>query len=293
MAFNPLPEPIRFDAPKKGPHLAVFGAVHGDEPCGAQAILDFVPKIQSGALPLLAGSVTFVPVCNPLAHKRGTRYVDRNLNRDLRPREKTEAYEDSLANILCPILESCDFLLDLHSYNAQGPAFIWAGEESEAEKKFRRALGPTIELFGWEEAYAKLAGERKEVSGIGTTEYARRFGAVANTLECGFHQDPKAVPVALQAIRGALAHVGLCPREESLPATYSLERRIKMTEIFFRRDQGRFARSWAHLDSVGAGEPIAFAENGAPVTASEDGFVIFPNPDCRIGDEWFYFGTSA
>jgi predicted deacylase len=45
---------------------------------------------------------------------------DRNLNRNLRPTAVPQDFEDRIANVLCPLLDAHDVLLDLHSF--QGPA---------------------------------------------------------------------------------------------------------------------------------------------------------------------------
>ena len=87
-----------------GPRLLVTGAVHGNEVCGTLAIRRVLAEIESGALVIRRGSVTFVPVCNPLAFQRGQRAGDRNLNRALEPKPFPADYEDRLANWLCLLL---------------------------------------------------------------------------------------------------------------------------------------------------------------------------------------------
>ena len=52
-----------------GSRLLVLGAVHGNEVCGTQAIRQILQEIDSGELALQRGSVTFVPVTNPLAYQ--------------------------------------------------------------------------------------------------------------------------------------------------------------------------------------------------------------------------------
>lgn len=284
---------VRFEAPKPGKHLLVLGAVHGDEICGPAAIDALVPEIASGALPLVAGRVTFVPVCNPQAYAQGQRYIDHNLNRDLRRREKPVDYEDHLANLLCPLLEECDVLLDCHSYAAQGPAFIWAGVETPEEQAFCRCLGPEIELFGWAPSYARLLGQVDGTIAIGTTEYMRQFGGMGVTLECGSNQDPRSVDVARLAIRRAMAFCGLCAAEEGVSSSFPLKTRGRLEEIYWQQDRGTFVKDWHHMDAVAAGETIALREDGTSLCALQDGFIIFPRADCPVGDEWFYFGVNA
>ena len=45
-----------------GQRLLVLGAVHGNEICGTQAILQLMKELEDGRLTIERGSVTFVPV---------------------------------------------------------------------------------------------------------------------------------------------------------------------------------------------------------------------------------------
>ena len=281
---------LTYSSPKIGRRLVVLGGVHGNEVCGTKAIRAFLPKLDSGAVEIVAGSVTFVPCCNPLAFERGARYVDHNLNRHLCRKESPKDYEDQVANILCPVLEACDVLLDLHSYHTHGPAFIFAGPDGTEETAFRRSLGPAIEVYGWADGYARALGKANDTTSNGTTEYTRLHGGVALTLECGHHADPSSVDVATQAIENAMAYCGLTERTAK---TYPLDLRVRLENVYWRKDNGRLARAWHHLDPIKAGEPFAFDEKGAPIAAEKDGYVILPKETCPVGDEWFYFGVSG
>ena len=53
---------LRYAGRAPGPRLIVLGAVHGNETCGTRAIERVLAELDSGALALAAGSVTFVPV---------------------------------------------------------------------------------------------------------------------------------------------------------------------------------------------------------------------------------------
>ena len=50
-----------------GPRLIVTGAVHGNETAGTQGIRRVLDAIDHGDIEIIRGSVTFVPVCNPLS----------------------------------------------------------------------------------------------------------------------------------------------------------------------------------------------------------------------------------
>lgn len=68
-----------------------------------------------------------VPVTNPYAYQQRTRQGDRNLNRNLRVGAQPADYEDQIANVLCPLLDAHDVLLDLHSFHTPGQPFTMVG----------------------------------------------------------------------------------------------------------------------------------------------------------------------
>ena len=116
-----------FKALAPGKRLIVLGAVHGNETCGTRAIERVLAELDSGALQLTRGSVSFVPVTNPLAYQHGQRMGERNLNRNLYPNTQPQDYEDRIANVVCPLLAEHDVLLDLHSFHTAGEPFVMVG----------------------------------------------------------------------------------------------------------------------------------------------------------------------
>ena len=83
-----------------GPKLIVLGAVHGNEVCGTRAIERILAELDAGTLTITRGSVTFVPIVNPLAYQKGQRQGDRNLNRNLEVTSKPKDFED---HVECPV----------------------------------------------------------------------------------------------------------------------------------------------------------------------------------------------
>ena len=67
-----------FRALQPGPRLIVLGAVHGNEIAGTRAIERVLSEFDSGALSIVRGTVTFVPVTNPLAYRNAQRIGERN-----------------------------------------------------------------------------------------------------------------------------------------------------------------------------------------------------------------------
>lgn len=304
---------ITFTGLAAGTRLIVLGAVHGNETCGTQAIRRVIGEIESGALGLVAGRVTFVPITNPLAYARRQRMGERNLNRNLAPTASPAEFEDRVANWLCPLLAEHDALLDLHSFHTAGEPFVMLGPEDNTgplepfaraaeETALALALGVHRFVDGWLDTYAAGVARRRAAGaspreadvhyGIGTTEYMRSQGGIALTLECGQHDDPAAPEVAYRAIHRALAHLALS--DEAPPAPVDRRQALRLVQVVDRAHPAdRFAREWASFDPVRAGECIGVRHDGSPVVAERDAYVVFPNPAALPGQEWFYLAETS
>ncbi|MFI5446794.1 succinylglutamate desuccinylase/aspartoacylase family protein [Polaromonas sp. UC242_47] len=301
-----------------GPRLLVLGAVHGNEVCGAKAITQLLKEIDKGQLSIERGTVTFVPVTNPLAYQLKQRTGDRNLNRNMAPSAIPQDFEDRIANVLCPLLDSHDALLDLHSFHTGGAPFVMVGPQNNtgtlepfrhAAEEMQLALhtGPHRIVEGWLDTYARGVQRRAATApaggaaraqtlvtnpnyGVGTTEYMRSRGGYGVTLECGQHDDPHAVQVARHAILQTLALLGLV----SLPLKPEPQAReiLRLVDVVDREHIGdRFSREWRSFDAVKTGEVIGVRYSGEEIKAPEDAFVVFPNPRGEPGQEWFYLAT--
>ena len=298
-----------------GPRLLVTGAVHGNEVCGTRAITQLLEELDTGSLALQRGTVTFVPITNPLAYQLGQRVGDRNLNRNMAPSAIPQDFEDRIANVLCPLLDAHDVLLDLHSFHTGGAPFVMIGPQNNlgalepfghAAQELQLALhtGPHRIVEGWLDTYARGVARRAADQsapggrtqalvtnpnyGVGTTEYMRSRGGYGVTLECGQHDDPAAVGVARHAILQTLGLLGMTHLELVRPVA---EREIlRLKDVTDRGNAGdTFSREWRSFDAVNSGDLIGVRQGGAQVTAPADGFVVFPNPRAEPGQEWFYF----
>ncbi|MBT9568085.1 MAG: succinylglutamate desuccinylase/aspartoacylase family protein [Thiobacillus sp.] len=304
---------VSFTGMEAGTRLIVLGAVHGNETCGTQAIRRVVGEIESGQFVVRAGSVTFVPVTNPLAYAKHQRMGDRNLNRNLVPTDTPLEFEDRIANWLCPLLAQHDVLLDLHSFHTAGQPFAMLGPEDNSgtlepfsrsgeETALALRLGVHRFVDGWLDTYATgvkrrlaagVSAREADVSyGVGTTEYMRARGGIALTLECGQHDDPAAPEVAYRAIHNTLAHLQLTA--SAAPARVSTTEALRLYEVIDRaHPDDEFARTWASFDPVKAGEVIGTRHSGEMVTAKQDGYIVFPNPKALPGQEWFYLARPS
>jgi len=300
---------VSYASPHDGAKLIVTGAVHGNETCGTKGIERVMGEIDSGSLAIVRGQVTFVPITNPLAYAKGERAGDRNLNRNLGPVENPQDFEDHVANWLCPLLRQHQVLLDLHSTRAKAGAFVMLGPKdndgplqpfrhSKQERALAQVLGVTRFVDGWLETYemgvkrrvARGLGSKLNTDpryGIGTTEYMRSVGGYAMTLECGQHEDPDSPQVAYHAIKHALAYLGLT--EGPKPPPMVRYEALRLHEVIDRDHAGdEFAREWASFDRLAKGDLIGTRHDGTPVTAPEDGRIVFPDKTAQPGHEWFY-----
>ncbi|ALT77025.1 succinylglutamate desuccinylase/aspartoacylase domain-containing protein [Paucibacter sp. KCTC 42545] len=324
MSSVPTPTHLRshqFAGLKAGPRLLVSAAVHGNEVCGVQAIEAVMAELDSGRLTLLRGTLTLVPIVNPLAHALGRREGERNLNRNLRPPVIAQDFEDRIAARLCPLLASHDVLLDLHSFQGQGQPFVMLGPRDNQgelepfawaaqEAAMAACLGPARIVEGWLSTYA-LGLQRRAAKGsdgsraqalvqdphygVGTTEYMRSQGGYGLTLECGQHQDPGAPEVARLAILRTLVLLGMID-----PAAVEAHRPaiapelLQLYEVIDREHaDDSFEREWASFDAVEQGQRIGTRHDGSPVLAPAAGRIVFPNNKAQPGQEWFYLARPS
>jgi predicted deacylase len=300
---------INYTGLGKGPRLIITGAVHGNETCGTKAILRVMEEIDSGKLLVANGSVTFVPVTNPLAYRLVRRSGDRNLNRNLFPNDNPQDFEDQIANWLCPLLAQHDVLLDLHSFNAESEPFVMMGpldndgplqpfQHAAKERALARRLGVRRFVDGWLGTYG--AGVQRRMSdtsqletvlryGVGTTEYMRTTGGYALTLECGQHNDPAAPEVAYRAIMNTLAFLNVIDAPAPAPVPADQVEALSMVVVHDKADPAdAFVRTWSSFDAVSKGEQIGVRADGTPVLSELDGRILFPDVNAGANQEWYY-----
>ena len=305
---------VNYTGMQEGPSVIIMGATHGNEICGTEAIRRVMAELDSGALRIEAGSVTFVPIVNPLAYAKNERNGDRNLNRNLFPKDDPQDFEDRIANWLCPLLAQHDVLLDLHSFNAaHGEPFVMVGpvdndgplepfRHAEKERALARRLGVRRFVTGWMAAYGGGVQRRTRNSGgnaaqletvlrygVGTTEYMRTTGGYALTLECGQHTDPQAPEVAYRAIMNTLAHLKLIDALEPEPVPFEEMEALQMVVVHDKQDAAdAFVKPWASFDPVSEGEQIGTRADGTPVVAEFSGRILFPDAKAGANSEWYY-----
>lgn len=287
MAASPTEdiEILTWSSGRSGPHLLVFGAIHGNEVCGAKALRRLAREFNEGSLRLTQGRLTCVPVCNPEAFRRGVRCVEDNLNRVFSRHPTPHTYEQRLANRLTPLFDDADFFLDLHSMHAEGEAFVLQDSTDEKSLALGRSLGAKILLIGWPDVYREHPDKLSDC----TQSYAARLGVANSLIECGSHASPAAEATAYLAVKNALLHLGLLAGERPVTELQG----FRFEKVYFRESADEeFVRAWKNLDVVQRGTLLTQGSR-RELRAPFDGFIVFPHHDAPIGTEWLYLATSA
>ncbi len=171
----------------KGPVSAIIAGVHGNEPCGPDALKKILPKLQIDA------GTLYIILANPKALKKKVRFTEFNLNRafkdakDYSPKIK-KTYEYKRAQFIKKILNKVDVTLDLHSTKNKSTPFIVCEKNAY----------PFVRDFP-RRATRIVSGFYKVQPGA-TDDYMYRHGKVGITVECGMHTDKKASALAEEAI---------------------------------------------------------------------------------------------
>ena len=269
------------DAP--GPHLLCLGGVHGNEPCGVVALRRITDRLSGGGNRLKAGRLTVIPCCNEMACAKDVIYIDQNLNRCVRKYDAPRNNEQKAAHELTSFIDQCDIMIDLHSTTAPTVPFGFLDTDSPAGRDLARAVGLGKILIGWPALYP----DDKDPT---TQTYAEAAGKLALTIECGQHADAAAPDRAEYYVLNALSFLGMTAGPAPLPSVSPAY--LRMTGVFYQKDQLSFVKSWQNFMPVKSGDPIAANDKGGLIAAPYDGEIIMPRAVAKDGEELFYMATA-
>jgi succinylglutamate desuccinylase len=160
---------------------------------------------------LLRGSLTLARG-NESALAVERRYIKHNLNRMFRdeygPEIDKTSYEYVRAQELKPLLQNCDYFLDMHSApTAQEPFLVVEAGPAD----FYAKLGISRLMTGWSKFSRGTTGGDAE-------NYANSHGAKAATLESGCHFDKSSIDVSNKAALSFLSILEMIePNERPSP----------------------------------------------------------------------------
>ena len=220
------------DSGQPGPNVMVQALTHGNEICGAIALVQLLRApipLRQGKLTLCFANVeAFARFDTAAPHL--SRYVDEDLNRvwaDATLQGPRDSAELRRARQLVPFADAADFLLDIHSMHEPCRPLMVCGT-ADKNAAYARALGTPADLLI---DTGHPAGLRLiDRGGFADAASAKR----ALLIECGQHWERAAADVALDALMRFLALTGAVAREWALaqaplplPAT---QRLVRVTE---------------------------------------------------------------
>ncbi len=262
-----------------GKIVTIMGGVHGNEPCGVEALRKAIEEIE-----IINGKVYFI-FANLAAYALGIRQTQMNLNRAFRhgnslTGEEKTSYERIRALELMPYLRKSVALLDIHSSSNQRstPFIICEPHSFDVAKR----LPFPIRSHGWD-----------KIEPGGTDYYVNKnpFKGKGICIECGYHLDPEAPKRAYESILIFLRLMNMVDGDKNIPIN-SAQKQIDASFIYHTKtDFSVVSGSFPDFGRINEGTVIGYDGNRA-ITAPFDGVVIFPQNCGGPGEEAFIFGRE-
>lgn len=234
------------------PELTVIGGVHGDEPCGPEAI---ETTLSSGsALPIAARFI----VANEEALEHGARYVDADLNRVMPGDPDSDLHEVRLAARLHDALGEAP-VIDLHSTESFAEPFATLPVVTPATAELVRATG------------VDRAVAFSPPGGTSVLDCCTGIG-----VECGLQGTGDAAANAYDIIQAALTALGSdsVARGRDDPVLYRMTGIVEkpepyrlLVDNFEQVEQGE-----VFAEAVESGEELRAGEPFYPFLMSEQGY---------------------
>lgn len=274
----------QFDGAEPGRHVMISALVHGNELCGAWALLGLLQaglRPQRGRLTLAFCNLAAFDRFDPLNHD-ASRFVDEDLNRQWLV-ERIEAggsQERRRAAQLRPFVEQADWLLDLHSMHERGQPLLLTGVQPR-NLVLARALG----------APEHIVVDAGHKDGVRMRDFGR-FGELADNgthsllIECGFHGDLSSRTVAQDACLRFLREAGTLDEaalQAALPgwlqAPAPRQWALEVTgPVVARSPAFRFVEPFKGLEVIErAGTVIGWNDDEAVTTPYDDCVLVMPS----------------
>ena len=272
------------DWPK--PYVGVCGSMHGDEPCGADAIRRITNAFESGDLEPAKGTI-FLIHANPEGTSQGRRHTPGgdDLNRlwsfDFTETLRPEAwgYEHHRVLDLKQLLGGLDVFLDLHSAGTTTPPFGISNGEAPIDE-IAKQLGISFLVQSWYGLADRVI--------IGFLKLA---GIPALSVECGAHGDPEisntAYRIAMNFLRatGAIAD-GKEANGNEVRTVHVVETITKPSEEF------GFGAAWTGFQELEPGTLVG-RDRVTEIRVSRPCYAVLPNEDVEVGDDVIYLAVDT
>lgn len=272
-----VPYVLTLDSGAAGPHVVITALVHGNELCGAWAVLRLLEcgiRPRSGRLSLAFANTLAYRRFDP-AQPKANRYLDEDFNRLWDPATldgPRRSRELDRARELRPLIESADWLLDLHSMQLPSRPLLLCGPCDKGRRLAAKMGYPAL-----------VVADRGHSNG----PRMRDFGAfsdptsprAAMLVECGQHWARGSVDVAIATCRRFLESLEvvepalldrLCPPPEASP-----QRIVEVTNaVTVNGGPFRFTRDFQGLEVVPEAGTIIAYDGATPIRTPYDHCIL-------------------
>lgn len=234
------------------PEIAIIGGIHGDEPCGVNAIeqlLDDDPEVER--------PVALV-VANEQALEAGERYLEEDLNRAFPGDSAGKTHESRLAAQLAEEVTGC-LTLSMHSTQSYREMFALVKEQRE----FSRRICPRLSV--------------EAVVDVGPHDKGRLFEVNERVIEveCGYQGSREATENAIRVSREFLGAVGALPEyrrrpQRNLPV-------FRLAKPVPKERASTYEVYASNFEQVEPGEAFAAVEN-EEIVADEGFYPVLMSP---------------
>ncbi|MDH3625826.1 MAG: succinylglutamate desuccinylase/aspartoacylase family protein [Myxococcales bacterium] len=272
------------DCPR--PYIGVCGSMHGNEPCGGNAIERITQELKDGALRPGDGTL-FLILGNPEAITQGCRHTPEgdDLNRlwdfsfTESLRQEAWGYEHHRVLDLKEVLGELDVFLDLHSAATSTPPFAVSNGVTVVDDVAKR-IGVSFLVQSWYGLADKVI--------IG---FLRLAGVPALSVECGAHDDPeisdKAYRIAISFLQVTGALSDRTEREGNNVRTVHVVETITKPSAEFR-----FGSPWTGFQELEPGVLVG-RDRVTEIRATRRCYAVLPNESVEVGDDVIYLAVDA
>jgi len=258
----------KIDSGIKGPKIAIFSGVHGNETAGIEAVKKALKEIE-----IKKGVVYFV-FANQKAIEKNIRYIDVNLNRcflkENKNKKEVNKYELKRAVELMKILDEVDILLDLHSTGTKDSIPFAITEDNGFDIVKKMNFDIVVRNFDMYEPGA-------------TDGYMSNNGKIGICLECGYIGD-NMMNLAYESILKLLKYFQVI--DLNIDLKNKEQKYLKITGVQKVTDKNfRVVKNFDNFEEVDKGTLIAIDDN-KEYRAKKKNILLFATMQKRnIGDE--------
>jgi succinylglutamate desuccinylase len=272
------------DWPK--PYVGVCGSMHGDEPCGADAIRRLASAFENGELEPANGTI-FLIHANPKGTSQGRRHTPEgdDLNRlwdfefteTLRP--EAWGYEHHRVLELKEVLGELDIFLDLHSAATSTPPFGVSNGEASIDE-IAKQVGISYLVQSWYGLADKVI--------IG---FLKLSGVPALSVECGSHGDPEISDTAHRIAMNFLRATGAI--DDGSPTNGNEVRTVHVVETITKpSEEFGFGAPWTGFQQLEPGTLVG-RDRVTEIRVSRPCYAVLPNEDVEVGQDVIYLAVDT